>query len=59
MGALVTKMTVRWHVDDLMISHASQCKILEFVRYIKDIYGEFPGQECRHDSRLPGNDLRL
>ena len=33
-------MTVRWHVDDLMISHVSQCKILKFVRHIKDIYGD-------------------
>ena len=31
------QMTVRWHVDDLMISHVSQCKILKFVRRIKDI----------------------
>jgi hypothetical protein len=22
-----TQMTVRWHVDDLIISHVSQCKI--------------------------------
>jgi hypothetical protein len=33
-------MTVRWHVDDLMISHISQREILEFVRHIKDIYGD-------------------
>ena len=33
-------MTFRWHVDDLMISHVSQCKILKFVRHIKDIYGD-------------------
>jgi hypothetical protein len=32
-------MTVRWHIDDLMISHISRCKILEFMRRIKDIYG--------------------
>jgi hypothetical protein len=32
------RMTVRWHVDDLMISHVSQCKILKFVRHSKDIY---------------------
>ena len=35
-----TQTTVRWHVDDLMISHVSQCKILKFVRHIKDIYGD-------------------
>jgi hypothetical protein len=35
-----TKMTVRWNVDDLMISHVSQFKILKFVRHIKDIYGD-------------------
>jgi hypothetical protein len=34
------QMTVRWHVDDLMISHISERKILEFVRHIKDIYGD-------------------
>ena len=31
------QMTVRWHVNDLMISHVSQCEILKFVRCIKDI----------------------
>ncbi len=35
-----TQMTLRWHIDDLMISHISQRKILEFVRHIKDIYGD-------------------
>ncbi len=34
------QMTVRWHIDDLMISHVSQCKILKFVKCIKDIYGD-------------------
>ena len=34
------QMTVRWHVDDLMISHADKGKILKFVRCIKDIYGD-------------------
>jgi hypothetical protein len=32
------QMTVRWHVDDLMISHVDKGKILKFVRWIKDIY---------------------
>ena len=35
-----TQMTVRWHVDDLMISHISRREILEFVKRIKDIYGD-------------------
>ena len=35
-----TEMTVRWHVDDLMISHLSQTEVMKFVRRIKDIYGE-------------------
>jgi hypothetical protein len=35
-----TQMTVRWHVHDLMISHITQREILEFVRHIKDIYGD-------------------
>ena len=35
-----TQMMVRWHVDDLMISYISQHEILEFVRHIKDIYGD-------------------
>jgi hypothetical protein len=34
------QMTVRWYVDDLMISHVNQYKILKFVKYIKDIYGD-------------------
>jgi hypothetical protein len=35
-----TQMTVRWHVDDLTISHASQDNIMAFANKIKDIYGE-------------------
>jgi hypothetical protein len=35
-----TQMTVRWHVDDLMISHTSQDNIMAFVKKIKDVYGE-------------------
>ena len=35
-----TQMTVRWQVDDLVISHVSQCETLKFVRHIKDIYGD-------------------
>ncbi len=34
------QITVRWHIDDLMISHANQDKILKFVKCIKDIYGD-------------------
>ncbi len=33
-------MTVRWHVDDLMISHVNKGEILKFVKCIKDIYGD-------------------
>jgi hypothetical protein len=39
-----TQMTVRWHVNDLMISHISKYEILEFVRRIKDIYGDNPAE---------------
>jgi hypothetical protein len=35
-----SQMTVRWHVDDLMISHAVHDDIMTFVQQIKDIYGE-------------------
>jgi len=35
-----TQMTIRWHVDDLMISHLSQDKIMKVVQGMKDIYGE-------------------
>ncbi len=35
-----TQMTVRCHVDDLMISHTSQDNIMAFVKKIKDVYGE-------------------
>ena len=37
-----TQMTIRWHVDDLMISHVSQVEIMKVVQGqgIKDIYGE-------------------
>ena len=33
-------MTIRWHVDDLMMSHLSQDEIMKIVQGIKDIYGE-------------------
>jgi hypothetical protein len=33
-----TQMTVRWHVDDLMISHTSQDNIMAFVKKIKNIW---------------------
>ncbi len=33
-------MTIRWHVDDLMISHLKQEEIMQVVQQIKDIYGE-------------------
>ncbi len=32
-----TQMTVRWHVDDLMISHTSQDNIMASVKKIKDM----------------------
>jgi len=35
-----TQMMIRWHVDDLMISHLSQDKIMKVVQGMKDIYGE-------------------
>jgi hypothetical protein len=31
---------IRWHVDDVMISHLSQDEIMKVVQGIKDIYGE-------------------
>ena len=34
------QITIRWHVDDLMISHVSQDKIMKVVQGIKEIYGE-------------------
>ena len=34
------QMTIRWHVNDLMISHFSQDKIMKAVQGIKDFYGE-------------------
>jgi len=34
------QMMIRWHVDDLMISHVSQDEIMKVVQGIKDIYGE-------------------
>ncbi len=35
-----TQMTIRWHVDDSMISHLSQDEIMKVVQQIIDIYGE-------------------
>jgi hypothetical protein len=34
-----SQMTVRWHVDDLMISHTSNEAISQFIGALKDIYG--------------------
>jgi hypothetical protein len=34
-----SQMTVRWHGDDLMISHTSNEAISQFLRALKDIYG--------------------
>jgi hypothetical protein len=33
-------MTVRWHVDDLMISHTSNKATSQFLCALKDIYGD-------------------
>ncbi len=54
-----TQMTIRWHVDDLMISHLSQDEIMKVVRQIKDIYGENIAETSGtvHDSIW--NDIRL
>jgi hypothetical protein len=35
-----SQITVRWHVDDLMISHIKSGVINELLRTIKGIYGE-------------------
>ena len=35
-----TQMTIRWHVDDLMISQVNQVELMKVVQGIKDIYGE-------------------
>jgi hypothetical protein len=35
-----TQMTIRWHMDDLMMSHVSHDKIMKIVQEIKNIYGE-------------------
>jgi hypothetical protein len=44
-------MTIRWHVDDLMISHLSQDEIMKVVQGIKDIYEENLAETVRtvHD----------
>ncbi len=33
-------MMIRWHIDDLMISHLKQEEIMQVVQQIKDIYGK-------------------
>jgi len=35
-----TQMMIRWHVDDLMISHVSQDKIMKVAQGITEIYGK-------------------
>jgi hypothetical protein len=34
------QMTIRWHIDDLIISHLKQEDIMQVVQQIKDIYGD-------------------
>jgi hypothetical protein len=34
------QLTVRWHVDDLMISHINNDVIIAFIKAIKAIYGD-------------------
>jgi hypothetical protein len=34
-----SQMTIRWLVDDLMISHLKEEEIMQVVQQIKDIYG--------------------
>ncbi len=34
-----SQMMIRWHIDDLMISHLKQEEITQVVQQIKDIYG--------------------
>jgi hypothetical protein len=34
------QMTIRWHVDDLMMSHVSRDEIMKIVQEIKKNYGE-------------------
>jgi hypothetical protein len=36
-----SQMTVRWHVDDLTMSHLSNNAFLEFLREIKNITEKF------------------
>jgi hypothetical protein len=33
-----SQMTMRWHIDDLMISHSSNEAISQFLCTLKDIY---------------------
>jgi hypothetical protein len=35
-----TQMTIRWHVDDLMMSHVNRNEIMKIVQEIKNIYEE-------------------
>jgi len=35
-----SQMTMRWHLDDLMISHTSNEAISPFLGALKDIYGD-------------------
>ncbi len=41
-----SQMTIRWHVDNLMISHLKQEEIMQVVQQIKDIYGKRFKGEC-------------
>ncbi len=35
-----SQMTIRWHIDDLMISHLKQEEVMQVVQQIKDVYGK-------------------
>ncbi len=34
------QMMIRWHIDDMMISHLKQKEIMQVVQQLKDIHGD-------------------
>jgi hypothetical protein len=44
-----SQVTIRWHVDDLMISHLKQEEIMQVVQQIKDIYSKYLKEKLSGD----------
>ena len=45
------QLTVTWHVDDLKVSHVDQSVVLEFVEWVKKLYGQIGNVKDVHGDK--------